>query len=139
MNSITDYEELINQIPVSKQSTLIKKEVWKKFPYDNKIEKAIFGSKEIVEISRADVHSAGTTAKKIVMVLMWGYPTGGRGNNIEYILNKMDELIPLLSSIKGKNLTRSKASEVFNTFENIRGLGISTWSKLLYFFDVSID
>jgi len=70
---------------------------------------------------------------------LWGYPTGGRGNNIEYILVKAEELIPILSSVSGKNLTKTESNEVIEKFGSIRGLGISTWSKILYFFNVSID
>ena len=85
------------------------------------------------------MHSVSNTKKKIITALMWGYPTGGRGKNIEKILEKIDELDHLLSSIKGKDLKKSEANKVYEAFGNIRGLGISTWSKLLYFFDVSID
>ncbi|MBR3242793.1 MAG: hypothetical protein IKF90_08865 [Parasporobacterium sp.] len=139
MGSIKDYSELIRLIPVSNQSAKVKKEVWEKYSYKDEIKDAFFGSKEIVEISRADVHSERDIAKKIIMILMWGYPTGGRGNNIEKILEKMDVLIPLLLSVNGKNLTKEKAKSIIAEYENIPGMGISTWSKFLYFFNVSVD
>lgn len=85
------------------------------------------------------MHSEDDIAKKIVMVLMWGYPTGGRGSNIESILKRIDVLIPLLSSVNERNLTKAKASNLIKEFSSIRGLGISTWSKLLYFFNAEVD
>ncbi len=140
MESIKAYSDLIRLIPVSKQSTTIKKAVWeKRFSHDDKFLKEIFGKSEIVEISREDVFSEGDPKKKVVMVLMWGYPTGGRGKNINHILERIDELSSLLSKVEGENMTKDKASDTFAEFDQIRGLGISTWSKLLYFFDVSID
>lgn len=141
MSSIVDYSELIKSTPVHNQSARIKRKVWERICYQDKkrIEGAIFGDKEEVELSRADVLSENDTAKKIVMVLMWGYPTGGRGSNIEDILNKMDDLSSSLSRLDKKNLTKAEANSLIKGFKGIRGLGISTWSKFLYFFGVSID
>lgn len=141
MLSIVDYCGLIKSIPIYNQSAKIKRKVWGKFSYDEKdrIEEAIFGNKNEVELSREDVLFEADTAKKIVMVLMWGYPTGGRGSNIKNILAKIDDLIQLLSSIKNHNLTKGEANIIIKQFEDIRGLGISTWTKLLYFFNVTID
>lgn len=78
-------------------------------------------------------------AKRIVMVLMWGYPTGGRGSNIENILAEIDQLCLLLSPVYKQSLTKNEANDLIKQFEGIHGLGISTWSKLLYFFNVAID
>lgn len=139
MGSIMDYRDLIQLIPVNNQSTIIKKDIWKKFSYDNELIKAIFGSEDKVELSRADVFSESNIEKKIIMILMWGYPTGGRGNNIKSILESRCELISLLQSVNGQNLTKVQASSIFADFKKIHGLGISTWSKLLYFFNVSVD
>ncbi len=141
MLSIVDYSELIKSIPVYDQSARIKRKVWEKILYDDKsrIENTIFGDKEEVELSRADVLSENDTVKKIVMVLMWGYPTGGRGSNIENTLNEIVKLSRFLSKVKDKDLTKADANNLINDFKDIRGLGFSTWSKFLYFFSVTID
>lgn len=139
MGSIKEYRDLISLIPVKKQSTIVKKEVWTRFSSIEQIKDSIFGSNDSVEISREDVLSESDTAKRIVMALMWGYPTGGRGNNIEKTLSKMDDLTQLLSSINEKDLTKAQARKELAKFSKINGLGASTWSKFLYFFNVSID
>lgn len=141
MQSIVKYGGLIKSIPISYQSTKIKKKVWGRFSYNNKdsIEASIFGDKDEVEISRKDIFSEADTAKRIVMVLMWGYPTGGRGSNIEKILLEIDKLTALFSSVYNPNLTKDQANNLIKQFEGIRGLGISTWTKLLYFFNIAID
>ena len=135
------YRELISLIPVDNQSSKIKKEVWKKFSYKNKdsIEDAIFGDFDEVELSRKDVLSETDTAKKIVKVLMWGYPTGGRGNHIKNILTEIETLRDLLSNEENKDLSKDQAYDLIKKFNDISGLGASTWSKLLYFFGFSID
>lgn len=141
MSSIVDYGELIQSMPVFNQSSRIKRKVWERIRYKDKarIEEAIFGDKEEVELSRADVLSEVDTAIKIVMVLMWGYPTGGRGSNIEDILKEMDALSGSLSGVEKQDLTRAEANSLIKGFKGIRGLGFSTWSKFLYFFSVAID
>lgn len=73
------------------------------------------------------------------MTLMWGYPSGGRGDNIPNTLREINKLAKLLSQIKGKDLTADETSKLLDSFNEISGLGISTWSKLLYFFDVSLN
>lgn len=139
--SMIQYSGLIESIPVYHQSTKIVRKAWKRFSYNGKmgIEEAIFDNKDEVELSRADVLSEVDPAQKVVMVLMWGYPTGGRGSNIENILTEIDKLSQLLSSVRKKNLTVTEANDLIAEFQGIHGLGISTWSKLLYFFNVAID
>lgn len=137
--SIEKYSGLIKLIPVNNQSTRIKREAWKRFSDNDKagIVKSIFGSKDVVELSRADVFFESDTAKRIVMVLMWGYPTGGRGNNIKNILTEIDMLGKLMSG--KKDLTTNEANDLIKQFKGIHGLGVSTWTKLLYFFNFSVD
>ncbi len=141
MPLISEYSELIKQIPVFYQSTKIKKKSWERIPYDGKerIEQELFGTREEVELSREDVFSEVDSAKKIIMVLMWGYPTGGRGSHIKNILMRIAELDQLLSSAANQDLTKTQASSLIKQFNGIQGLGVSTWSKLLYFFRVSVD
>ena len=70
MESIRVYRDLINRIPVNNQSAMIKKDVWERISYNEKIKKAIFGRAERVEISREDIHSEGNIEKRIIMTLM---------------------------------------------------------------------
>ena len=141
MPSITEYRDLIKSIPAHNQSSMIKRKVWDRFPYDEKeiIGQAIFGDKSEIELSREEVFTESDIAKKIVKVLMWGYPTGGRGRNIANILTKIGEVSKLLSQYDEKDITKDQAVELIKKLEDIRGLGISTWSKLLYFFNIAID
>ena len=146
MPSINVYVNLIKEIPVLKQSAKIKKSVWGKFLNNNyshsqeidyeQIGFDIFGTNEIVEISREDIFNESDTKKKIVMILMWGYPTGGRGFNITKILKVLGCLEKTLDEVNNRNLSDIEFNDLIKVFENISGLGFSTWSKLLYFFKV---
>ena len=141
MQSIDKYKEFIKLIPVDKQSARVKKDVWDRFRYNDieRIVDEIFATETEVEISREDVLNENDPKKRIVMTLMWGYPTGGRGSNIDNILHQLDYMETLLLQVKNKSLTKDEANALTNEFMNIRGLGISTWSKLLYFYNVEIE
>ena len=69
---------------------------------------------------------------------MWGYPTKGRGRNIENLLKpeNFEKLIDQLKMLEGKNdLTLANIQE----FQKIKGLGKSTITKFLYFKKVRIE
>lgn len=141
MNKINNYSKLIKELPVDEQSTTIKKEVWERINYKekNKIEKLIFLTSPEVELSRIQVKNEKDIKKKIVMILMWGYPTGGRGNNIQNVLTKLNELEKIFSVYKNNNLTLDEFINLVDRFNKIPGLGISTWTKFLYFFDIAVN
>lgn len=142
MDSIEKYKNLIVNLPVELNSAKISKEIWKRVEYEDKstIENLIFGNDEFVEISREKIfEEKDNIKKKIIMILMWGYPTGGRGNNIQTFLKEFNTIINILTSIYQKKLSYDEGIEIMNELNRIKGLGISTWTKLLYFFEVSID
>lgn len=141
MKKISVYSKLIKELPVDEQSTTIKKEVWERINYKGKkeIENLIFLNSSEIEISRKQVKKENNLKKKIVMILMWGYPTGGRGNNIQNVLSKLNELVKIFSVYKDIDLTLDEFTNLIEMFNKITGLGISTWTKFLYFFDISIN
>jgi len=141
MDSIKKYKKLIQALPVKKQASLIKKEVWKKRFREklSPIVSVLFSKNDEIVISREDILKENDCRKKIIMILMWGYPTGGRGNHIQDALESIDGLCENLFKIKDKSLTKDKAKNLIQQFDCIKGLGPSTWSKLLYFFNISVD
>jgi len=70
-------------------------------------------SKDEITITRGEILKEESNRIKIVKTLVWGYPEGGRGSNVKSVLENLEVL-------------RDK-------------LGPSTWSKLLYFFEISIN
>jgi hypothetical protein len=79
-----------------------------------------------------------STEEFIFKVLLWGYPTRGRGNNIEKLLEKenLEELKIILEKYKNNNIS---TEELVEDVSKIKGLGISTVSKFLYFLNAKID
>ena len=138
--SIQYYKQLIQSLPVKNQSALIKKKTWARISYKNKteIESNIF-VKDIAEISRKDILSEQNEDVKIIKTLMWGYPTAWHPNNIVNTLKNIDSLRRIFSTIKNSNIPSYDANLLMDEFKKIKGLGTSTWSKLLYFFNISFN
>tara|TARA_B100000674_G_C37932282_1_gene958556 strand:- start:865 stop:1494 length:630 start_codon:yes stop_codon:yes gene_type:complete len=124
----------------------IKKKNWERF-FKLKEIKKVFDKDEII-ISRKDLFKLAKDQKKttefIVKVLMWGYPTGGRGNNIKNLLEEKSykALVDFIDDNEIRN-SNNQVENIKNKIKELKknggkGLGISTISKLLYFLKVKI-
>ena len=142
MVSIEKYADLIKSLPVGGQFTKIKKDskFWDptktEFSDDVKeVVKTVFkecsGDEKYINISRDDIKNTEGTEKKIVKILMWGYPGGGRYGQVQNILQNLEDLTACLEEIN-HNSFDSVQDALGNVLE-IHGLGLSTISKLLYF------
>ena len=140
MSDIKTYKKLIKEIPIKKQSMHARKIVWQSRLGHTlfKVIEPVFDKDEII-ITRGDILEEKDNRTKIIKTLVWGYPEGGRGTNVKKVLGSLDNLCGKLLRDKGKNLTEVKAKELINSLEEVDGIGPSTWSKLLYFFEVSVN
>lgn len=140
MSDIETYKNLIKEIPIKKQSMRARKAVWQKrlgHVLFKEVE-PVFDKDEIT-ITRGEILEEKNSRIKIIKTLVWGYPEGGRGDNVKRALKGLEDLCGKLSRNKGKNLTEAKAKELIVSLEKVGGVGPSTWSKLLYFFEVSVE
>ena len=146
--SIEKYADLIKSLPVGGQFTKIKRDskFWDPtktefFDDVKEVVKAVFdecsGDEKYINISRDDIKKTSDTKKKIVKILMWGYPGGGRYGQVQNILQNIDVLTNWLEENNGNNFD-SVQDDALDNLSEINGLGLSTISKLLYFFDVKI-
>ncbi len=136
---ITNYKNLIKELPYLKHSFEIRKDVWEKSKNQKEIIEDIFNDNETIIISRDDLYNSKNDLKKFVLkTLMWGYPTKGRGKNIENILeeNNFQKLISILESYKGKDI---KIEQLKKDIKEIKGLGLSTLTKFTHFLDTTIE
>ena len=144
--NISDYKNLIDNMPVEGHAFTIKKKNWERF-FKLKEIKKVFDKDEII-ISRKDLFKLAKDQKKttefIVKVLMWGYPTGGRGNNIKNLLEEKSykALVDFIDDNEIRN-SNNQVENIKNKIKELKknggkGLGISTISKLLYFLKVKI-
>jgi len=145
---ITDYKILISVLPFMEQAFEIKRGNWEDLISEEYLEK-IFNLNDIINpkavqkdqkilISRFELFHDQQIEIFLIKVLMWGYPTKGRGKNIENILQELNfsKLIDLLSDLKEKGeITIGDIKEVLK----IGGLGLSTLTKFLYFLRLTVE
>jgi len=155
MSSIKEHIDLIKHIPVEKQISLIKRKNWLKddehlhdrFQDINNQEKilkhlkSIFSKNDEILISRSDIFDEQNLEKKILKTLMWGYPSGGQGSLSKNIFCNLSIIKEKLNKYKNKNIPEDSEDQDTNFKELlvISGLGFSTLSKILYFFQVTIN
>ena len=125
MKKLKDYIPLMRLLPVSEHAVTIKKKNWERvFKFNENIEPLFMGGEKII-ISRSDIFSTNNSNEKILKTLMWGYPTARIGNadTINKILKK-ESMIKIERHLEHKSITNPC----------VDGVGLSTFSKWLYFF-----
>lgn len=135
---ISDFNEIIMNMPYLKFFFEIKRENWRVKEHNDSID-SIFSGNKTIALSRKDLYKSSDNIKSYIFkVLMWGYPTKGRGRNIENILanENLKKLIFILENYKDQNIT---LSEFNNDMRNIKGLGLSTFSKFTHFLNTKIN
>jgi len=142
--TLKKYKKLIDEMPLSECSSTSKREIWKN---KSRIVRLLFVDKEgSITISREDVFDyaekrKGAMEKFICATLVWGYPTGNRGHVKNIVGNKnIKQLIEHLNSIP-RNIQSEHLRDKYREIKdkNIEGLGLSTYTKFLYFLKISID
>lgn len=136
--SIHKYLNLIKALPVTEQSFAVKASNWKDLLKPVHFEK-IFGNEEIIYISRFDIQETNCIELFILKTILWGYPKGMRGKNFENIYIHINTLVEILNVPKGTFLKIDDLYILQKKFKQINGIGLSTYSKLLYFRDFKFD
>jgi hypothetical protein len=139
------FKNLIANMPVNEQAFTSKRETWEKyvkdFPILNDMIDDVFAHSSIVEISRQDLFELAEKQKVrkfIFSTILWGYSAGMRGNNFQSILENLSRIEEVLStSIETKNI-RSWENH-YQSIKTIDGLGLSTYTKFLYFLKMRIE
>lgn len=141
MRSINDFEDTLKELPLGDHMVAVRRMSWARISYDGKeeLENAIFNGFDQVCLSRKMIHEETDPKRKIIMTLMWGYPTGGRGNNLAKTLHQLGMLSLIMKKYQGKDLCEKEFRTFYKGLSAIDNLGMSTITKLLYFFDISID
>ncbi|WP_298150223.1 hypothetical protein [Flavobacterium sp.] len=131
------YIELIKNMPVDEHSFTTRKSTWAKFIQNGKpasrILSEMFSEKNEIELSRADLFALAKQndyQRLAIATILWGYPAGMRGNHFENISNK---LVLLEEILKEAVLGIEDWDAHYSKTKSIRGLGLSTYTKFLYF------
>lgn len=142
---LADYQELIQNLPVRQQSFKARFSTWRNIadkvmvfrPYFRQL---FYEQKEAIQISRQDIFDTKDIKTKVLKIIIWGYPRGMRGTHFETIMEEFIALVELMEKYQGQNLSSEEYQKVvLPYFKKVPGLGLSTYSKLLYFFELKID
>jgi hypothetical protein len=141
---LSNYRTLISHLPVKEQSFTTKKSTWLKAENDyswlKELNKTLFDKYGQLTLNRQDVFNSKTIEEIIIKTIYWGYPRGKRGNHFRNILNSFDVLVLHCSQLKdSETITSAEYFKLMNDFKKIEGLGLSTYTKILYFMDIKID
>lgn len=134
---IEEFQNFIKEIPYRNQSFDIKKANWKVKSQQSFIV-SVFKDKEVITLNRQDLISSKANTKEfIIKTLMWGYPTKGRGRNIENILEPLvfEKLVRILDNYKDKDIT---IDQLKKDIKSVSGLGLSTMTKFTHFLNTTI-
>ncbi len=131
--------DLIKNMPVQEQACFSKREIWLRFAQNCKPLRQTLdrfdGDNELVVISRQDLFNLakeGISAQFVYATMIWGYPRGLRGGRFHQIINNINAIVRKLRKLP-KNVTKKDWLKSFEALREIDGLGLSSWTKLLYF------
>ena len=138
-----DYINLITNLPEKEQAFITKRATWDKYSKIKNELDELFKNKLEMQISREDLLNCARNYKNtrgkniyIISTILWGYSNGMRGNNFNNLINNLDRIIICLDEAKNGI---SNWVEHYKKVDEIKGLGLSTYSKLLYFLDTKIE
>lgn len=142
--NIFHFNNLIANLPVRQQCFTTRRGTWQNFenqtPWLMAINERLFEENISVNISRNDIFNTENVREKIIKTIYWGYPRGMRGNNFRNIVNQIDIIqAAVIGALENHNRTAQDFFQLTNVFGQIQGIGLSTYSKLLYFFDIRFN
>lgn len=135
---LTNFSNFIKEMPYQNLGFDIKAQNWKVQSQQKYIDR-IFNGKENITLNRFDLETANQNTKDFILkTLMWGYPTKGRGKNIDNLLseNSLKNLTQILNSYRNTDISIERFKE---DIKQTSGLGLSTMSKFTNFLNTTIN
>lgn len=129
-NTIHGFSALISGMPVRNHSVRVQRFMW-----EEKFEKYelsanfadFFGECSEIYITRNQIHEQQDPVRKCLEVLLWGYPSGMRGNY-------HNEYLASIANIAKSASDNKDWPDYYSALKRINGVGLSTITKLAYFF-----
>ncbi len=135
---IIEYQNFIQVIPYKNQSFDIKRDNWKVESQQDFIDE-IFDGETSITINRDDLTNCSwNTREFVIKTLMWGYPTKGRGRNIENML-EIENLERLMKILEGYKDNEISITQLKGDIDSIPGLGLSTITKFTHFLNSTMN
>ena len=144
MMNIDNYKILISNLPVRQQSFTTKRTTWakaeKEINWLKELNNNLFGDKATLTISRQDIFETAVLRETIIKTIYWGYTGGMRGNHFVNFLKHIDLIEKAFNNLKQTDRpTIVDFNNLTTIFKSVSGIGLSTYSKLLYFLQITFD
>ena len=137
--SLKDYSKLISSMPIDNHAFTINKSSWSKDNDNEYIEQVLSQNSDSLIINRRNLRATGPIDEFIIHTLMWGYPTKGRGNNINKLL-EIDNYTLLQKTLSSYRKEKAITTDrLIKDLQLIKSCGISTMSKFLCFLAIKVD
>ncbi|PRP66285.1 8-oxoguanine DNA glycosylase OGG fold protein [Nonlabens agnitus] len=136
---IKSFQEFICSFPYEYQASNISRKNWIRFFPINPLVKEVFNNNEVIAITRKELYDTNKNIELfIVKVLIWGFATGGRGNNVLKLLSEpnFSILVDKLKSYRNADLEMQKIESDMN---QISGLAISSITKFTHFMNTTVN
>lgn len=138
MMELIGFEKLIRELPYLNHSFDIKYQNWKIQTQQDKID-CIFNAKNFITLNRNDLTNSRFDLETFIFkTLMWGYPTKGRGENLNNVLKNrsLKDLIKILEDYRDKEIS---IEQLEADIKFVRGVGLSTFTKFTNFLNTTIN
>jgi hypothetical protein len=129
------YKRMAKDLPVEKHTIVVNKyDLWKKRLDGKKYAQLLYKINNGYLISRSKLlnYKYKNNEDKCLDILLWGYPNGGRGNNIK---KSISEIANIAKNVSNKKL----AWEDYLKKLKGTGVGVATASKFAYFFKLTFE
>ncbi len=137
------FNSLIRSMPVDEQAFTSKQSTWSQYfngyGEASNILQHIFNNKNSVQISRLDLFRLAQKddlGYLIIATILWGYPRGMRGNYFSSILSQFQQIKDALLEAQ---VGIDNWLEHYKKIKKIEGLGLSTYTKFLYFMGATVE
>lgn len=142
--NIYNYKILISSLPVRQQCFTTKRTTWlkaeKEISWLKKFNDKLFGENIEITISRQNIFETTDLRETIIKTIYWGYTSGMRGNHFVNILKNIYIIEIAIKNIKRTDKPKTDDFiKLAKTFKGVKGLGLSTYSKLLYFLQLKFN
>lgn len=145
MTSITNYKSVIVKCDVRKQRINVPEtSTWVRilnheFPIVQDIDSNLNQDKDGRYILRGDVMDSKSPQEMIIRALIWAYPLGNFNiRGLRHIITNIDNIAQALNGWKGTAFADTVFLQRYNSLCGIPGIGPSTASILMYFFNIQL-
>src|SRR5258706_1213706 len=130
MMQLSKFRNLIAIMPVDYQASISKRSTWEKHMRGDNASRALrsvldmFGTSDKVILSRRDLRGLANErdlAQFAMATIVWGYTSGGRGNNVENLMRNLNKLTELLAEARTQSVPLWNIH--YKEVKEIKGIG----------------